>query len=347
MVRQALARAQSRGWRASAVFPEQARDHEWARALNEEFEVVFLPASPAAVSELLVAKETTILHTHFTGYDFAAAFVARRLANVYVVWHAHGVLPRTAPAYLRSLAKYTAARRLVNAIVCVGPRLAQEFIRRGASPRQTIYLPNGIDTERFRPAASGARAGARTALGLASDRPVVLHYGWSWQLKGGDLLCAAIGELRRRNIEITALTVGASAEAIGDARRFGVEDELVCLPQTEHVEQLLAASDVFALPSRDEGGNPPFSVLEALASGVPVVAGEIGGQTFGSELAAYRSVPLEPSAFADALEAQLGIGEKALAAARAHVETGRSLAAWANRLHALYDNILARRGPMG
>ncbi len=341
MVREALLRAQGQGWRAIAVFPEEARGRAWGRALADELEVAYLPPSRAAVARLVAEEETVILHTHFTRYDLPAALVASRRLNAHVVWHAHSFLRSTPPARLRGLVKYMLGRRLVDAIVCVAPHLVRELVRRGASRRQTLYLPNGIDTARFSPAPPHARAAARAALGLAIEKPVVLHYGWSWHLKGGDLFCAAIAELRRRGLEVTAVTVGAGVEADADARRFGVQDDLMILPHAEDVEQLLAAADVFALPSRGEG--MPFAVLEALASGVPVVAGNIPGDTLADELAAYRAVALEPPALADAIEIQLRTTDDQRVAARAHVEAERSLAAWGERMQSLYEAILAPR----
>jgi glycosyltransferase involved in cell wall biosynthesis len=343
MVREALVRARTRGWEATAVFPEAASNHEWARALAEEVEVAFLSPSRTAIAALLEAAETTILHTHFTTYDLPAAVAARDGSKVHVVWHVRAFLPREPSRRLRSIVKYTLTRRLVDALVCVGPHLVDQLVRSGASRRRTTYLPNGIDTSRFRPPPEDARAAARAALGIPSDRPVVLHYGWSWQLKGGDLFCAAIGELRRRGVEVTGVTVGAGPEAGADARRFAVEEQLVCLPQGENAEQLLAASDVLALPSRAEGGDPPLAVLESLAAGVPVVAGDIPGQTLRGQLDAYRAVPLEPHALADGIETQLATTAQAHAAARSYIEAERSLNAWADRMDALYDAILAGR----
>jgi glycosyltransferase involved in cell wall biosynthesis len=343
MVREALVRARTRGWQATAVFPEAARDRDWARALADEVEVAFAPPSRAAVAALVEGGDATILQTHFTTYDLPTAAVGRGRSNVHVVWHVHADVPREPSRRLRSMVKYTLTRRLVDAIVCVGPHLVGQLVRSGASRQRTMYLANGIDTSRFRPPPPGARPTTRGELGFATDRPVVLHYGWSWQRKGGDLLCAAIGELRNRGVDVAAVTVGAGREAEVDARRFGIEDQLISLPQGENVEQLLAASDVFVLPSRAEGGNPPFSVLEALATGVPVVAGNIPGQTLGSQLDGYRAVPLEPRALADAIEAQLATTDEARAAARSYVEAKRSLTAWADRMDAVYDAILAGR----
>jgi glycosyltransferase involved in cell wall biosynthesis len=345
LVREALVRAQRRGWQATAVFPEAARDRDWAHALANEVELAFTPPSRAGVAALLDDGATTILHTHFTTYDLPAAAAARGRPSVHLVWQVHGSLPREPSRRLRSTVKYTLTRHLVDAIVCVGPHAVGQLVRSGASRRRTRYLPNGIDTSRFRPPSADARKASRAALGFPDDRPVVLQYGWSWHIKGGDLFCAAIGELRARGVEVTAVTVGAGPEAVADSRRFGIEDQLICLPQGQNVEQLLAASDVFALPSRAEGGNPPFSVLEALATGVPVVAGDIPGQTLGNQLDAYRAVPLEPSALADAIETQLATTDEERATARSYVESERSLAAWADRMDAVYDAILAERLP--
>ena len=341
MVRQALLRAQSRGWDAAAVFPEEAQGREWAHSLADEVEVAFRPPTRAAVEDVVSGDETTILHTHFTKYDLPVLLGARGRGQTHVIWHVRAFLPKEPSRRLRSIVKYTFARRSVDAIACVGPHLVDDVVRSGASRRHTTYLPNGIDTTRFRPASPGECAAARAALGLPSNRPVVLHYGWSWRVKGGDLFCAAVGELRRRGIDVTAVTVGAGAEAEADAHRFGISDQLVRLAQGEDVEQLLSAANVLALPSRAEGGNPPLAVLESLAAGVPVVAGEIPGQTLSDRLEAYRAVPLEPTALADGIEAQLTASDEARTAARTYVQTERSLTAWTDRMHAVYDSILS------
>src|SRR5690242_1386669 len=76
MVREVLLRAQARGWDAAAVFPEEARERDWARSLAEEVEVSFRPPTRATVEEVLSTGRTTILHTHFTTYDLPAAFAA-------------------------------------------------------------------------------------------------------------------------------------------------------------------------------------------------------------------------------------------------------------------------------
>lgn len=342
MVREALLRAQARGWDAAAVFPEEARDREWARSLAAEVEVAFRAPRRPAVEDVVSAAGTTILHTHFTKYDLPAVLAARGRGQTHVIWHVSTVFPKAPSRRLRSIVKYSFARRSVDAIACVGPHLVDDVVRSGGSRRHTTYLPNGIDTNRFRPASPGERTAARAALGLASNRPVVLHYGWSWRVKGGDLFCAAVAELRRRGVEVTAVTVGAGAEAEADAHRFGISGQLVRLAQAEDVEQLLWTADVLALPSRAEGGNPPLAVLESLAAGVPVVAGEIPGQTLSDQLEAYRAVPLEPAALADGIEAQLTTSDEARTAARTYVQTERSLTAWTDRMHAIYDSILNR-----
>ena len=102
MLRAALVRAQARGWRATAVLREEARDHAWARALAEEVEVAFLPATRTAIDDLLVGDETAILHTHFTMYDLAAALAARRRPQTHVVWQVRSFLAQATTARVRS-----------------------------------------------------------------------------------------------------------------------------------------------------------------------------------------------------------------------------------------------------
>nr|WP_218890958.1 glycosyltransferase family 4 protein [Actinomycetospora corticicola] len=146
-------------------------------------------------------------------------------------------------------------------------------------------LPSGIDTTRFRPDA-GARADLRTRYGLG-ERPVVGIVSRLVRRKGQDVLIRALPAIRRR-VPGTALLVagdGPDRDRLRRlARRTGVEADVVFTGPLAHDEIPAhhAALDVFALPCRTLGGGLDVEglgivLLEASATGVPVVAGRSGG----------------------------------------------------------------------
>ncbi len=146
-------------------------------------------------------------------------------------------------------------------------------------------LPSGIDTRRFAPD-PGARETIRARHGLG-DRPLVGCVSRLVRRKGQDVLIRALPALRRR-------VPGAALLIAGDgpdrdrlhrlAREHDVTDDVVFTGPVPHDEIPAhhAALDVFALPCRTLGRGLDVEglgivLLEASATGVPVVAGRSGG----------------------------------------------------------------------
>ena len=136
-------------------------------------------------------------------------------------------------------------------------------------------IPNGIDTKVFQP---GDKAQLRRELDIDEGR-VVLLWG-THQLtdlrKGGDVIAKLAetlpSEFRDR---VTLLAFGSGTEALPeqlpgmDVRPFGF------VKTDEEMARVLSAADILLFPSRAD--NLPFTVMEALACGLPVVAFDVGG----------------------------------------------------------------------
>jgi len=132
-------------------------------------------------------------------------------------------------------------------------------------------VPNGVDTVRFRPDDGGDAR--RIALGLA-DTPVVGFLAHMYDLKGfGSLLRAAAAGEGKWHIVAAGRCRRRRWAAM--ARRLGVADRLHLLGPVDRPEDLYGSVDVLAHPTFYD----PFSlvVLEALASGVPVVTTSAAG----------------------------------------------------------------------
>lgn len=146
-------------------------------------------------------------------------------------------------------------------------------------------LPPGVDQDMFSP---GDKATARAALGLPLDRPIAVSVGRIQKLKGLELAIGATAALRADldPVEPLLLIVGGASGADGDAElrrlkdlaaELDVEDNVRFLGPRPHDElaDLYRAADVALICSYSESFG--LTVLEAQASGTPVVGTSVGG----------------------------------------------------------------------
>jgi glycosyltransferase involved in cell wall biosynthesis len=144
------------------------------------------------------------------------------------------------------------------------------------SRRKVSVIHNGIDMAPFE--AGAERQSIRAALGIPEDAVVVGTVGRLSEVKRVDLLIAAFAQIRDQCPQARLLIVGhgperATLQKLQTALRL---DHEVCFAGYQSKPApYLQAMDLFALTSRSEG--LPLSVLEAWATGLPVVASYVGG----------------------------------------------------------------------
>jgi glycosyltransferase involved in cell wall biosynthesis len=342
-----LCAARDRGWSGEAVFSESASGRPWLDELDAAG--IKWRIAPDVrrrhlagwVKGLLDEEDTpTILHTHFTRFDIPAALAARRRSDAQVIWHLHSPLPRSLAMRTRNRIKLTTLGRTVAAIVCVAPDVRDQVIRRGAPRAKVHVLPNAIDTDRFPLATAEDRSQARTKLGLPADDTVLLHLGWDWHRKGGDIFLDAVASLRSGMNQRPV--VGATVGGEDDENRDWPAD-IVTLKPTSDVQSLYAAADAFVSPSRSEG--QPYAVMEALSCGTPVVASDLPGHAaLADGVPGFRIVPGEDAAgVAAAVQSLLARDEptaRAEAAAAHEAIVARFGAdAWSNDLLDFYQRL--------
>ncbi len=360
MLRTALTRIRERGWEPLVTFPPRARtrSREWLPQLQAEHgeELTFAPDVPrrelgAWLDEVVGSGSgPTILHTHMTAYDLAAAAVARRHDDVRAIWHFHTVLNDSLRARIRNRLRFALASRYVERMLCVGPGLAEGICARGAPPDKVLCFPNGLDVTRF-PAGieTSEREAARAELGLQAEATVLLHIGRNWRLKGGDLFLDALQLLGDRD-GLVGLMVRGGADARAEVERRGLGERVRVLEGTSDVRRLHAAADLMLATSRGEG--EPFAVLEALSSGLGVVATEIPGHALpGGGPPTLRTAPLSAEGIAAAAATMLDRDPESRrregAASHAWVRAERGLEAWGDRLIALYEDVSRDWRPAG
>jgi len=151
----------------------------------------------------------------------------------------------------------------------------------GCRRDRMAVIPNGVDTARFDPQRYG-RSECRERLGL-HDRDFVV--GTVARLSAEKNLVQILRGVRyamdvsrhasRIQVVLAGPDRGEGATLAAEARRLGIEERVLFLGARDDVPEILRALDAYVLSSFYEG--TPFSLLEAMAMGLPVVANQIGG----------------------------------------------------------------------
>jgi glycosyltransferase involved in cell wall biosynthesis len=186
--------------------------------------------------------------------------------------------------------------------VCVSEAERRTGLRAGIAGRWSV-IPNGIDTERFRPAAADT-ARAELLPGIDPAAPLVVCVGRLCRQKGQDVLLRAWDAVLRRVPRARLVLVGNGPEE-GRLRARAPESVLFTGAVADAVPWYRAA-DLVVLPSRWEG--MALAPLEAMACGRPVVVTDVDGarESLPPALAPRCLVPPEnPAALADAVAALL------------------------------------------
>jgi len=163
--------------------------------------------------------------------------------------------------------------------LCISQAIVSEFRGLGVSPRKLIHVPNGVDTSQFRPPDPAERRALRAAFGLEERTSAFVYVGRLADRKAVDVLLRAWATLPSHRREGALLCIVGDGEQSDALRALTVDLEIETsvrfLGERRDVADLLRAADGFVFPSRREGLSN--AVLEAMASGLCVLATRIGG----------------------------------------------------------------------
>jgi glycosyltransferase involved in cell wall biosynthesis len=193
------------------------------------------------------------------------------------------------------------SRRLIAVSHFTRKELTQYY---GINPGKIIVIHNGVDTKKFQPSADKRKVKAE--LGFNPDEQAVVSVGRLYARKGLFTLIESIPAVAKRfpNVKFIVSGKGQSdemAKLVAHAERLGVRDKLVFtgyFPDAK-LPKLYQAADVFAFSTFYE--HHPFAVLEALATGLPVVTTSVGGipETMRSGKNGFLCKPFDAHTFSE------------------------------------------------
>ncbi|HXH02177.1 MAG TPA: glycosyltransferase [Candidatus Competibacteraceae bacterium] len=273
--------------------------------------------SPRTLRQLLqVAREQGMQCIHTHDYkSHAYGWLAARRLGLPLVATLHGWISIDARLRL-----YQRVERLLlggyDAVVTVSPSMSEQ-VRRW-QPRRLYTIANGVDTELFHPRRPAL---GRERWGLAAEHFLFGTVARLSPEKGQWLLLEAFARIVPHQPRARLLLVGEGPQRAAleqTVRHLGLEGRVVFAGQQGAIEHLLHDLDCYVSPSLTEG--MPMIILEAMASGVPVIASRVGALP---EMLADEAGVLVPAGDAAALA-------EAMAAALA---SRLDLAAMAERAH--------------
>jgi UDP-glucose:(heptosyl)LPS alpha-1,3-glucosyltransferase len=159
-------------------------------------------------------------------------------------------------------------------VIAISEMVKRDIVERHAVPDHLVdVIHNGVDLRRFSPGhRDHGGLTLRRSLGLTPDHVVLLFLGRGFGRKGLDRLLAAFARLAPERPEARLVVAGRDRGRPAYermARRLGIADRTRFVGEYSDAELLFAASDLYVLPARYDAF--AFTVLEALASGLPVV----------------------------------------------------------------------------
>lgn len=231
------------------------------------------PTVPLRLAYQLRRHRVDVLHTH-SWVTLVEGYVAAAIARLPVVIHGeHGVMelrPRNVFVQRHLWPRF-------HQIVAVAESLADRMSQATGFPRQHIeVIPNGVDTDRFRPLQVDNRR-LRHELGLPPDGFLVGSVARLVPVKNHPGTLRAFASLVESGVKATMAFAGEGPllpELSSLVQQLKLNRHVYFLGELQRVDQFFNAIDVFVLNSHEEGMSN--TILEAMSCGVPVVATSVG-----------------------------------------------------------------------
>ena len=246
-----------------------------ARYIPDDMEVVCLrarandPRLPGRIAQQIRRIRPTVIHARNWG-AWPDTAVGRLLTwpIVPLIFSFHGYGDETG-ASLRRRATARVLAKMTTHLFALSERSKQMLVSEWGWPESGVdVIPNGVDTERFRPSERPRSAG-RLVVGSAGRLETIKNY---------TLLVRACADLVRSGVDLELHIAGTGSEQqplLDLAGSLGLADRFRLPGYVDDMTRFLQSLDVFALSSDSE--QHPNALNEAMACGLPCVATRVGG----------------------------------------------------------------------
>jgi len=218
----------------------------------------------------LLEQEVCLVQTFFESSDLWAGVVTKALTGVKLIWSRRdmGILRERKHAVA-----YRLLSHLPDRVFAVSEKVRQCCISQdGIDPRRVETVFNGLDLSKWRPVAQPAQS---------PQSRMVTTVGNMRRVKGHDIFVRAAGVLASRFPDVHFTIAGGVlepeyySELQQMVNELGLNERFHFVGAVANLRKHLADATIFVLPSRSEGFSN--AIIEAMATGLPVVATDVGG----------------------------------------------------------------------
>jgi sugar transferase (PEP-CTERM/EpsH1 system associated) len=255
---------------------------------------------------ILTDESIDIVHSNGYGTFFDSVVGAQLARTPFIVHCIHGI-------YWRDMGKMKMRRRIMQRLLSLRTHklyAVADFLREyyihvvGVPARRIDTIYNGVDIEAYAPIDQNARRDEKVKLGFPAGQILIGAVGTLYWVKDPQIFLKAASLVVRERDDVSFVWVGDGPlrdQLHKVARELNLEGKLTFLGSRDDVPRILAALDVFVLPSLIEGFS--YSILEAMASGLPVVATDVGGnaELIQDGVSGYLMPTKKPRLLADIL----------------------------------------------
>jgi L-malate glycosyltransferase len=235
-------------------------------------------ALSSTMVDVIVNNNIDLLHVHYAIPHASAAYMAKKILEkqgkiIPVITTLHGTDITLVGKDKTFAPVVTFSMNESDAITAVSQNLADETYRNFKIEKEIKVIQNFVDVKRFRKKPIDA---FRRVIAPHNEK-VVMHASNFRKLKRVNDVVRIFAEINKK-VPSKLLFVGDGPErpaAESLARELGIYDETRFVGRQEQIEEVLAISDLFVLPSDYESFG--LAALEAMAAGVPVISSNAGG----------------------------------------------------------------------
>ena len=313
------------------------------------------PRGVVRLARLLHRERPQIVQTWMDHSNLIGGVAARLAARAPVIWGVHHtnyvpqITKRTTLMTVSACARLS--RWLPTRIVCCSEAARATYAQRGFAAERLTVIPNGIDTDAFRPDPA-ARLDVRRELGLAPDATLIGLIARYAPMKDHATFLRAAAALKSRLPDVHFLLCGGQVDPGNETlasmvAELGLRGHCHLLGPRRDMPRLQASLDL-ATSSSVSGESFRISIGEAMACGVPCVATDVGdGAPILGETG--RVVPpRDPRTLAAACRELLELSPEARArmgqSSRLHIQERYELVSITRRYEDLYETLCAGGG---
>lgn len=259
----------------SGYHEEDGYNYYHVPLLKSIWEIFFVnpPGSYQVVEDLLNERKVDIVHFHSPLFTFLHGLLKKKKFPLIMTTHylLDVKLSDSAAIIYNSFIKRMTVYigQNVDKIVCVNEDYIPVFTEWGVDPNKLIYIPNGVNTNRFSPGKSKFEK-------KFQNQKLIVYFGRLHYQKNVDLLIKSFKYVKEKIKDVKLIIIGTGND-YDKLKAMSSSDKDITMTgfvSDEDLIDYLRVADVVVFPSRGE--NASFTLMEAMACELPVVSSDVG-----------------------------------------------------------------------